>query len=55
MIKVRLDRAHLNENILDYQSAVDTAHNWLHEHNGKGYDYTGWLAYPNMVAEEVFA
>ena len=55
MIKVRLDRAHLNENILDYQSAVDTAHNWLHEHNGKGYDYTGWVEWPVTYDKEEFA
>lgn len=46
MISVDLSKAHLKEDIHDYQERVTEIHNLMHERKSVGSDYLGWLTWP---------
>lgn len=54
MIKVDLSHAKLNEDLLNYQTKVSEAHNWLHNKTGKGNDYVGWVDWPLNYDKDEF-
>lgn len=54
MIKFDTQHAHLHESIFDYQEAVTQAHTQLHEKNGAGNDFVGWVDWPLNYDHEEF-
>ncbi|MBS5114709.1 MAG: glucose-6-phosphate isomerase [Erysipelotrichaceae bacterium] len=54
MIKLDLTNAKLEEDILSYSDTVKELHDMIHQKNGKGNDFLGWLDWPvNYDRDEV--
>ena len=54
MIKLNLENAKLDQDILSYSDKVKELHTMIHEKTGKGNDFLGWLDWPvNYDKDEV--
>ncbi|MBR3693776.1 MAG: glucose-6-phosphate isomerase [Erysipelotrichales bacterium] len=53
-MKLNLEKAFLQESVLEYQSEVTRLHEALHNKTGKGNDFVGWVEWPNTYDKEEF-
>lgn len=54
MIKVNLEHALLEENMMDYQEQVSQVHDMIHRKTGKGNDFLGWLDWSERYDRDEF-
>ena len=55
MVKVDLNHALLEEDVLSYQDEVSRIHEMIHKKTGKGNDYLGWLNWVDDYDKEEYA
>lgn len=55
MVKVDLNHALLEEDVLSYQDEVSRIHEMIHDKTGKGNDYLGWLNWADDYDKEEYA